>query len=86
MRSGNSKKESNEQGQGLPFSEKDIRRVLSSPAGQQLLNLLTQTGGNELQRAAEEFKRGNIEAAKAILSPVMNRPDAASLVDEINRN
>lgn len=85
MRSGNSKKEANENSQGFPFSEKDIRRVLGSPAGQQLLNLLTRSSGNELQRAAEAFKQGDMEAAKAILSPLMNSPEAASLVDEINR-
>lgn len=69
---------------GLPFSEKDIRRVLGSSAGQQLLQILTQSGGNELQWAAEELKRGNIDAAKEILSPVMNSPQASTLVDEIN--
>lgn len=80
MRSEKSKSDSN----GFPFSEKDIRRVLGSAAGQQLLQLLSQSGGNELQRAAEELKNGNIDAAKQILAPVMNSPKASTLVDQIN--
>lgn len=82
MRAEKSKSESN----GLPFSEKDIRRVLGSAAGQQLLQLLSQSGGNELQRAAAELKKGNIDAAKEILSPVMNSPKASTLVDQINNS
>ncbi len=78
MRSENSKSE------GFPFSEKDVRRVLGSAAGQQLLQLLTNSSAGELQRAAEELKRGNFEDAKEILTPIMTTPQASSLVDQIN--
>lgn len=82
MRAEKSKSDSN----ALPFSEKDIRRVLGSSAGQQLLQLLSQSGGNELKRAAEALKKGNIDAAKEILAPVMNSPKASTLVDQINNS
>lgn len=70
----------------LPFSEKDIRSVLSTPAGRKLFQLLTQSGGGELSRAVEQWKQGNPDGAREILAPLMNTPQAASLVDEINRS
>jgi hypothetical protein len=85
MRSENSKKGYEGIPGGLPFSEKDIRKVLDSTAGQQLFTLLTNSQGKELQRAAEAFKRGDAEGARAILAPIMEGAEASSLVDQINK-
>lgn len=70
----------------LPLSEGNIRNILASPAGKKLFQLVTQSGGGEFQRALEQWKRGNPEAAKEILAPIMNTPQAASLVEEINKS
>lgn len=69
----------------LPFSEQEIRRVLTSDAGRQLLQLLNRDGGANLRQAAEAVKRGDIDGAKALLTPVMETPEAAALVDKINQ-
>lgn len=69
----------------LPFSEKDIRRVLNSSAGKQLLQLLTSTNADTLSKAAEALKQGDIAQAKELLTPVMERPEASALVNQINR-
>lgn len=69
----------------LPFSEKDIQRVLNSSAGKQLLQLLTTTNGDTLNKAARALKEGNIQQAKELLTPVMEQPEASELVAQINR-
>lgn len=68
----------------LPFSEKDIRRVLASTEGRKLLMLLTKEHGGVLSSAAEALKQGDTERAKALLAPVMEQPEAAELVSRIN--
>ena len=41
---------------GLPFSEQQIRRVLGSPEGQKLLQLLSRDGGAALRQAAQAMR------------------------------
>lgn len=68
----------------LPFSEKDIRRVLNSSDGKKLLALLTKEHGGTLSAAAQAIKQGDTERARALLAPVMEQPEAAELVSKIN--
>ena len=68
--------------QSFPFQEQDIRRVLGSPEGQQLLN---RDGGQALRKAASALRSGNPEEAMQALAPVMNTKEASDLVDKINR-
>lgn len=67
------------------FSEEEARRVLGSPEGRQLLELLTRDGGAALRKAADALKRGDAEQARTLLSPVMDSPEAAPLIDSLNR-
>lgn len=71
--------------QSFPFKEQDIRRVLGSPEGQQLLQLLNRDGGQALRKAASALRSGNPEEAMQALAPVMNTKEASDLVDKINR-
>lgn len=71
--------------QSFPFQEQDIRRVLGSPEGQQLLQLLNRDGGQALRQAANALRCGNTQAAMEVLAPVMNTKEASALVDKINR-
>lgn len=41
--------------QSFPFQEQDIRRVLGSPEGQKLLQLLNRDGGQALRQAASDW-------------------------------
>lgn len=69
----------------LPFNEKDIKRVLGSPEGQQILALLNRDGGQTLRSAADALKSGNAEEAKRIISPIMESKEAAALISRLNR-
>ncbi len=72
-------------GKNTGFNEAQIRQVLGSPEGRQLLALLSRGGGKELRMAAEEFKKGNVDGAKELLSPLVQTPEAAELLNKINR-
>ncbi len=73
------------QSNSLPFSEQDIKRVLGSDEGKQLLRLLNRDGGAALRQAAEAIKAGDAARAKQLLSPIMETSEAASLVEKINQ-
>lgn len=63
----------------------EAAKLLASAEGQQLLALLRQDGGNTLAQAAEAMRAGNTEGAKAILQPLLSTPEAAALLDQLNR-
>ncbi|MFI3313760.1 MAG: hypothetical protein R3Y62_07715 [Eubacteriales bacterium] len=69
----------------LPFNEQDIRRVLGSAEGQQILKLLNQDGGKALRAAASAYQKGDMEGAKKIIAPVMESPQASALVNQLNK-
>ena len=69
----------------LPFNEKDIKRVLGSPEGQQILRLLHRDGGQALRQAADALRSGNTEEAKRVLSPIMESEEAAGLINKLNK-
>lgn len=72
--------------QELPsFSEVEIKKVMGSKEGRELLRLLQRSGGDALRRAAEAVKSGDWERAKKIMQPVAESPEAAALIDQINR-
>ena len=71
--------------QNSGFSMAEAGKLLSSAEGQQLLALLRQDGGNTLAQAAEAMRAGNTEGAKAILQPLLSTPEAAALLDQLNR-
>ncbi len=70
--------------EGLPFSQQQARRVLTSPEGQKLLQLLNQDGGNALRQAAQAMRAGDYTAAQAILGPLMQSPQAQQLIEKLN--
>ena len=68
----------------LPFDAKEVRRVLGSPEGQKILKLLSQDGGKALHQAADSLRAGRPEDALRALSPIMETPEAANLIDKLN--
>ena len=71
--------------QQIRVSMAEAAKLLASAEGQQLLALLRQDGGNTLAQAAEAMRAGNTEGAKAILQPLLSTPEAAALLDQLNR-
>ena len=48
-----------------------IRKILSSTEGAELIRLLRRDGGAGVRAAAELLRRGDAEGAKAVLSPLL---------------
>lgn len=70
---------------GFSFTPEQIKSVLGSKEGQQLLRLLNRDGGDALRKAAELVKAGDAQGAKHIMEPLMRDPQAAALAEEITR-
>ena len=67
-----------------PFSAEDLRRVIGSAEGKQLMALLSQDGG-ALQQAAAAFRGGDVAGAQELLKPLVSTPEAGRLLDELSR-
>lgn len=65
------------------YSMQEITRMANSPAGQQLIKLLQQQGGSELNRAVSKANQGNYEEAKDALSSLMNSPEIMALLKQL---
>lgn len=66
-------------------SMQDILRMAQSPAGQQLIRLLQQNGGQNLQQAMDKAAQGDYTQARALLSSMMQDPQARNLMDQLGR-
>lgn len=69
----------------LTFTPDQIRRVLQTGEGKQLLQLLNRDGGAKLRQAAEAVQKGELEKARQLMEPMMRNPEAAELVGKISR-
>ena len=63
------------------FSPEQLRRVLGSAEGRQLLALLASGGGERLRHAA---KQGDHARAMELLRPVLNTEQAQALLRKLN--
>lgn len=66
------------------FSPEQVKKILSSPEAQQLIALLNRDGGQSLQKAAEEFRKGNTAGAQEVLKPMMETQEADALLKKIS--
>lgn len=63
------------------FSDmKELLRLAQSPAGQQLIALLRQRGGDRLSAALAKASTGDYRQAQALLSDLLSQEDAQALV------
>lgn len=67
----------------LPMQE--MLRFAASPAGKQLLALMQQKGGNELQKAMGLAAAGDFSQAKHLMESVLSDPQAQNLLKEFGR-
>ena len=62
---------------------REALRIAQSEAGQQLLRMLQQNSGPELNQAMEKAASGDYTSAKALLSGLMKDPRAMELINRI---
>ena len=67
----------------LPMQE--ILRLAASPAGKQLIALMQQKGGNDLQIAMKQAAAGDYTQAKRTMESVLSDPEAQKLLKELGR-
>lgn len=60
-------------------------RLAATPAGQQLLALLKQRGGDDLSGAMAQASAGDYAGVKQTLSQLLSDPQAKKLLDELGR-
>ena len=68
----------------VSFSADQLRRVLGSAEGKQLLTLLAADGGGRLRQAAEAVKAGDHARAQASLQPVLQTEQAQALRQKLD--
>lgn len=61
-------------------------QLAQSETGKQLLALLQQTGGQELQAAIAQVKAGNVSQAQKTLSALLESPEAKRLLAQLGGN
>ncbi len=62
---------------------REAMRLAQTPAGQQLVQMLRQNGGQELQKAMEQAAYGDYAAAKQALSAMLSNPEAQKLLKQM---
>ena len=67
------------------FSEKELKSLLQSDAGKQLLALLNRDGGTALRQAASAIQSGQYQKAYDAIAPIMNKEEVAPLIQELNK-
>lgn len=63
----------------------EAMRIAKSPAGQQLLQLLQQTGGDQLRQAMAKAAAGDYAQAKDAISQLLENPEAKKLLSQLGR-
>lgn len=66
-------------------SMQEALRIANTPAGQQLMKLLQQSGGDELRHAIEKASSGDYTQAKQALSAFLDSPEAKALLKQLGR-
>ena len=64
------------------ISSEEMKRVMSTQEGKDLLQLLSQSGG--LQAAVEAFRKGDMQGVKTALQPALQTQEAGQLLEKIN--
>ena len=67
------------------FSMEEVRRLSSTPAGQELIKLLS-TGGQDVEKARQAAEKGDFNQAKSALGELMKSPKVQQLLREMEQN
>ena len=63
----------------------EAMRLAKSPAGQKLLALLNNAGGDSISKAREQAAKGNFSQAKDALSGILASPEVQKLLAEMRK-
>lgn len=63
----------------------EVMRLAQSPAGQQLIAMLRQNGGDELKLAMAKAAAGDYTAAKNAISSLLDTPEGKALLEQFGR-
>lgn len=63
----------------------EAMKIAGTPAGQQLIQLLQQNGGEELRQAMAKAAAGDYAQAKQALTSLLDTPEAKKLLDQLGR-
>lgn len=61
------------------------KMLAGTPAGQELIRLLQQSGGTDLKKAMEQAAAGDFTRAKDTLSTLLDTPEAKKLMQQLGR-
>lgn len=70
---------------GAAPSMEQAKALAGSPAARELMALLRQKGGDELQNALNKAAQGDMESAKQALSPLLSSPEVQQLLKQLGR-
>ena len=65
------------------FSMQEALRLANSPAGQQLLAILKQSDGQQLEKVRDAAATGDYSSAMQALSTLMQREDVRQLLKQL---
>lgn len=65
------------------FSLDNVKKLMQSPAGKQLISLLQNADSSQLQNAAQKASDGNMEEAKKALAPLLASPQIQALLKQL---
>lgn len=65
------------------FSPEQAKRLAQTPAGGELIALLRQNAGTELQAALEKASAGDYSQAKAIIARSLSSPQVQELLKKL---
>ncbi len=68
-----------------PNPMQEAMKIASTPAGQQLMQYLRQSGGEELKQALSSAAAGNYDQAKQAIQSLLSAPEAKKLLDQLGR-
>lgn len=63
----------------------EVMRMAQTPAGQKLIQILQQQGGNALQSSLLKAKEGDTGEIQKILSRLMDDPEARYWIEQLTR-
>lgn len=72
--------------QNNPDAMRQAMQLAQSEAGQQLLQFLRQSGGEDLDQAMNRARAGDYTAIKSLLSGLMENPQARELMKKMGGN
>ena len=71
--------------QNSDYSMQELLRLARSPAGQQLLALLQQQNGPQLQNVIASASAGDYQKARTGLAALLDSPEAKAILQQFGR-